>query len=45
MFKRSGDGEFVIIVDENLGKTVINQTVKNITNNYQITDELMMQVD
>ncbi len=44
MFKRKGDGEFVILI-ENSEKTTDKNSARSMTVDYQITDELIMQVD
>lgn len=41
MFKRSGKGEFIIIID----KKAIEQTSRSFMGEYTITDELLMEVE
>ena len=45
MFKRSGGGEFIIIIDENPVNKTTKQAIRSLTNDYNITDELLMQVE
>lgn len=46
MFKRQGGGEFIIIIDENPVKNTSKQAVvRSLTCEYNITDELLMQVE
>ncbi|MBA2728359.1 MAG: hypothetical protein H0U49_09335 [Parachlamydiaceae bacterium] len=45
MFKRSGGGEFVIIIDDNPVNKTAKQAIHSFTTEYNITDELLIQVE
>jgi hypothetical protein len=45
MFKRKGKGEFIIIIDENPVNNTPKQAVRSLACEYNITDELLIQVE
>ncbi len=45
MFKSQGGGEFIIILEENRVKNSSKQAFRRSTSEYEITDELSMQVE
>ena len=45
MFKRTGGGEFIIVIDESSGNDYSKQKTKSLTSDYNITDGLEFQVD
>jgi len=45
MFIRSGGGEFIIIIDENPVNNKSKQANRSLTSSYNITDELLIQVE